>query len=235
MSTKTNDRAGPGMTESPFNELAAELRNRIWEFAVVNEQPLEVVFTSESDDEIAFSLADKSTTSLLMTCKQVREECASMFYNRNIFRLRRGNPSSTNDLVWRTMSSPVVQKFRSINTTPTRLGVARIIFVAPKSSRRDYGDFDEFDLAVLAYVCNSMQASYDGQLRELLAEVYIKMPEGPEPQSPREIMKVTADVPSFAMHPEFGEILGEMFENGYAIDETFAWKMGMLDFEYEVL
>ncbi|GIZ43609.1 hypothetical protein CKM354_000682800 [Cercospora kikuchii] len=235
MSTEANDHAGPGLTGSPFSKLPAELRNRIWELAVVNEQPLEVSFTFEPDDEIAFSLIDKSTSSLLVTCKQVRDECASMFYNRNTFRLRSGNPSTTNDSVWRKMSIPVVQKFRFINTTSTRQGVTRIIFVAPRSRRRDYADFDVFDFAILAYVYNSMQAAYDGQLLELVAEIYMKLPEGIDPKYPKGIIRVIADVPSMAMHTELGDIVSEMFEDGYAIDDTFARILGSLGLVYEEL
>lgn len=62
------------MDTSPFNNLSAELRNLVWEFTVTN---------TNSD---AVNLSEEQPA-ITRTCKQIRNECISMYYARNEFKI----------------------------------------------------------------------------------------------------------------------------------------------------
>ncbi|WPB01635.1 uncharacterized protein RHO25_006265 [Cercospora beticola] len=134
-------RVGLGLTESLFSRLPAELRNKIWESALITEQCHEVIFTFERNAEITFSLTDKNATSLLMTCKQVRQECTNIFYHHNTFKLRNqrpyneDSPYSNGQSDWVQLPSIVVKKFLLINTMSHRLGVTGIVYHVSTSDR----------------------------------------------------------------------------------------------------
>lgn len=64
------------MDNSPFSRLSAELRNKIYIFTLVEEDPIELAAPS-SDFKIR--------TALARTCRQLRQESLSLFYASNDF------------------------------------------------------------------------------------------------------------------------------------------------------
>lgn len=66
------------MDKSPLNKLSAELRNNIYEYAVTENEPLQVQSLSGSANT-AYPAA------ILDVCQHMRLECEAMFYASNTF------------------------------------------------------------------------------------------------------------------------------------------------------
>lgn len=76
------------MEASPFQKLLPELRNRVYELALVHDRPIQVSpnTTPEGQIKIRGKLKDEyHLTTLLQTCKQIRSETTELFYAQNTF------------------------------------------------------------------------------------------------------------------------------------------------------
>ncbi|PPJ60798.1 hypothetical protein CBER1_02307 [Cercospora berteroae] len=72
------------MEASRLGKLAPELRNRIWEYAVAQDEPIKLsVFVVP--DRVRCKPQSPNITWVFKTCKQIHEECATMFYANNTF------------------------------------------------------------------------------------------------------------------------------------------------------
>lgn len=58
----------------PLLKLPPELRNRIYRYAIVQDEPIDVAETTK-----------KKEPALLATCKEIREQALKMFYHENTF------------------------------------------------------------------------------------------------------------------------------------------------------
>lgn len=71
--------------KSPFQKLSAELRNRIWEFAIIEEDPIRVVSPPAG---LRATAVDCIQPAITRTCAQIRNEALGMFYAKNTFLLK---------------------------------------------------------------------------------------------------------------------------------------------------
>ena len=77
------------MERSPFMSLPLELRNRIYELALQHETRLKITWpTRRRIDQLVPVRKDCGRFALLVTCRQIREECTQVLYSVNIFELR---------------------------------------------------------------------------------------------------------------------------------------------------
>lgn len=77
------------MEETTLQTLPAELRNRIYELALVKDERIEVklYFDRTRTDKVISRIANYP--SLLQTCRQIREEASPIFYGQNVFEIGR--------------------------------------------------------------------------------------------------------------------------------------------------
>lgn len=79
------------MDNSPFNDLPAELRNRIYELALTQSCDILIGFKTARAGSITIVNADicnKHPLSLAQTCKRIRQECRQLFFAANVFSIR---------------------------------------------------------------------------------------------------------------------------------------------------
>ncbi|OQO02883.1 hypothetical protein B0A48_11166 [Cryoendolithus antarcticus] len=81
-------RTRPKKARSPLFKLSGEIRNIIWRFALLREEPI-VFHTGGIEEE-----------PLLLTCRAIRKETASIFYRENSLMCKGGSFDSTSLLVF---------------------------------------------------------------------------------------------------------------------------------------
>lgn len=74
--------------------LPAEVRNRIWEFAVTANSPFEITSKFPNKSSKAHAYGGRQSP-LTMVCRQIRQESLQMFYDLNCFRFITGKVMST--------------------------------------------------------------------------------------------------------------------------------------------
>lgn len=75
------------MDQSPFNKLAAELRNRIYKFALIQKDPIRLQCNSDGDmARMPRHLRRKNKLAVTSMCKQMRNESLPIFLENNYFR-----------------------------------------------------------------------------------------------------------------------------------------------------
>ncbi|KAK5134782.1 hypothetical protein LTR08_006157 [Meristemomyces frigidus] len=78
------------MDASPFSKLSAELRNRIWEYAVSGDLPV-MITTWRDPDSVSTTFRDYKEPALSATCKQIRSKTRLMYYSHNNFQVELGD------------------------------------------------------------------------------------------------------------------------------------------------
>lgn len=75
------------MDDSPFRKLSAELRNTIYEYALVHDQSIDVHLRGQNRPTLLRHDAQYDLTALTATCKQARQEALPIFFNKNHFKI----------------------------------------------------------------------------------------------------------------------------------------------------
>lgn len=73
---------------APFLRLPAELRNRIYEDALVEKEPKRITVCSRPQSHTYLKLTRWSPPGLLQTCSHIRNEASATYYGSNIFIFR---------------------------------------------------------------------------------------------------------------------------------------------------
>ncbi|KAI7264297.1 hypothetical protein KC345_g8872 [Hortaea werneckii] len=77
------------MDKSPLSKLAAEIRNEIYELVLCPSDGIHIglVEGTVAAVKLAHPPPEQKICSLLATCKAIRKECRSMFYETNVFQI----------------------------------------------------------------------------------------------------------------------------------------------------
>lgn len=78
---------------APFGKLAAELRNQIYEYVLIHDEPICITTIYHGANRpIRMRMKNQAFNSrplsLLAVCRQTQEECTELFYSNNIFQLK---------------------------------------------------------------------------------------------------------------------------------------------------
>ena len=79
------------MSKPPLLSLSAELRNKIWEYALQQPEPIDIMLKRSNSMQLGGLMYDKTpgemrVAALLRVCHQTQTECSQMLYALNIFR-----------------------------------------------------------------------------------------------------------------------------------------------------
>ncbi|CAK1363763.1 unnamed protein product [Cercospora beticola] len=98
------------MDDSPLGKLAAELRNKIFEYVLIHDDPIYMAMKYDArgrpnEMRILNRAFNSRPLSLLAVCRQARDECTEMFFANNHFKIGpatidRDNAESATSLDW---------------------------------------------------------------------------------------------------------------------------------------
>lgn len=99
------------MSKSPLFALPAELRNKIYEYALIDQDPIPLYFTHRAD-RITQSCPGPA---LLQVCHQIRFEATAMYYTNNTFTIKPWNLLRCEPVLeaWLRAIGPETRKFVS--------------------------------------------------------------------------------------------------------------------------
>ncbi|KAK6358399.1 hypothetical protein TWF730_007735 [Orbilia blumenaviensis] len=108
--TQPTSKSKSKTTAISFLHLPGEIRNEIYEYALLFSPPTIPPPDQRNPNQLTFRLSNPPSAALLRTCKQVYEEATPVLYTQNVFPIWIGISGSIREAVRRRMPNEVVEE-----------------------------------------------------------------------------------------------------------------------------